>query len=66
MSDFLDKIKDVASHAYDTVSGTISSAMAPKAPTPDTVPVDGMANQAANNISGRAKQINDAVDDASK
>jgi hypothetical protein len=62
----LDKIKDLAHHAYDAVSGTISAAMAPRAPTPAQVPDNGLANQAANNLSGRQKQIDDAVDAAAK
>ena len=65
MSDWLDTLKDVARHAYDTVNGTVADATKPQAPTPATVPVNGLANQAAQTIGGRAAAINKAVEDAS-
>ena len=65
MSDWKDTLKDVARHAYDSVSGTISDALKPSTPTPATVPVNGLANQAAQTIGNRGSQIDKAVDDAS-
>ena len=71
MSDVLDKIHDLAHHAYDTVTGMLSAPSAPAKPAATAQDAsqhlgNGLAANAASNISGRQKQIDDAVDAASR
>lgn len=74
MSDLLDKIGNLAHHAYDTAKGALSAPSAPpKAPSttkyytpPGQVKAGtGIVAAGQDSLSGRKEQINDAVDAAS-
>ncbi len=70
MSDTLDKLGDLAHHAYDMVTGAISAPSTPAKPGATTIDAShhlgsGAAQQASDTLSGRQKQIDAAVDAAS-
>jgi hypothetical protein len=70
MSDTLDKLGDLAHHAVDIITGAISRTSAPSKPAATVIDAShhlgsGAAQQTADAVSGRQKQIDDAVDSAS-
>lgn len=63
----LDKVGDLYHRAVDLTSGAMSAVMAPSKPAATVQDAShhlgtGAVNQAAQQISGRQKQIDDAVD----
>lgn len=68
MGDIMTTLGDLAHHAYDTVTGKLSSASSPSKSEVSAIDAShhlgGASAQAADSISGREAKINAAVDAA--